>query len=333
MHCAPELRNRGYKNINSIMQNAIYQLQVQLYAHPADLLVKPPKSSTSSSAAGDNHVYILFIGVIGSCLLHLVQDGASELMGRGVASHIARAGLAVRDNLVDGLRDAVCVVVKTDVSQHHSSGQDKSGGVSLVLTLDVETDVTASRLEDGDVTAHVASRDNTRSTDQTSANVGQDTSVQVRHHHDVELLWPRDALHGGVVDDHVVGLDRRVVLADLLDGVAEQTVGKLHDVGLVDAGNLLAIVGERKGKGELGNALRLLARNDLEGLDDSIDRLVLETGVLALGVLTDDAEINVLVARLVARDVLEQDNGSVDIQFLTEGDVEGTVAGSLDGSV
>ena len=225
------------------------------------------------------------------------------------------------------------MVVKTNVAQHHGSGQDQSSGVGLVLALDVETDVTASRLEDGDVAAHVASGDDTGAADKTSTNVGQDTSVKVGHHHNIELLRPGDALHRSVVDNHVVGLERGVVLANLLDGVAEETVGKLHDVGLVDAGNLLAVVGKRKGKGELGNALRLLAGDDLERLNHAVDRLVLKARVLALGVLTDDTEVDVLVARLVTRDVLEEDNRGVDVELLAEGDVEGTVTRPLDGRV
>lgn len=224
------------------------------------------------------------------------------------------------------------MVVKTDVAQHHGSRQDQSSGVSLVLALDVETDVTATGLENGDVATHVASGDNTRATDETSTNVGEDTSVQVGHDHDVELLRARDALHGGVVDNHVVGLKGRVVLADPLHGVAEETVSQLHDVGLVDAGDLLAVVGERKGESELGNALRLLAGDDLERLNDAADRLVLETRVLALGVLTDDAEIDVLVAGLVAGNVLEEDDRGV-MSLLAEGNVERAVAGALDGGV
>lgn len=241
--------------------------------------------------------------------------------------------LPFSNDLVNGLRNAVGVVIKTNVSQHHGSRQDQSSGVGLVLALDVKTDVTASGLENGNVAAHVAARNDTRSSNETSTNVGQDASVQVGHNHDIELLWPGDTLHGGVVDNHVVGLEGGVVLTDPLDCVTEKTVGKLHDVGLVDAGNLLAVVSERKGKGELCDALRLLAGDDLERLDDAADRLVLETRVLALGVLTDDAEVDVLVARLVAGNVLQQDDGGVDVEFLTESDVERAVAGSLDGSV
>jgi len=241
--------------------------------------------------------------------------------------------IPLSDDIVNGLGDSVGVVVKTNVSQEHASRKDESGRVGLVLALDVETNVSAARLEDGDVTAHVASGNNTGTTHETSTNVGENTSVQVGHNHNVELLRSRDALHGGVVDNHVVGLDGRVLLADLLDGVAEQTVGQLHDVGLVDAGDLLAVVGEGESKGELGDALRLCAGDDLERLNDALDRLVLETRVLSLGVLTDDAEVDVLVAGLVAGDVLDQDNRGVDVELLTKSDVERLVTGTLDGGV
>jgi len=241
--------------------------------------------------------------------------------------------IPLSDDIVNGLGDSVGVVVETNVSQEHAGGKNESGRVGLVLALDVETNVSASGLEDGDITTHVASGNDTGTTDETSSNVGENTSVQVGHDHDVELLGSGDTLHRGVVDNHVVGLDGGELLTDLLDGVAEKTVGQLHDVGLVDAGDLLAVVGQGKGVGELGNALRLCAGDDLERLDDAVDRLVLEARVLSLGVLTDDAEVDVLVAGLVAGNVLDQNNRGVDVEFLTEGDVERLVAGALDGSV
>lgn len=220
------------------------------------------------------------------------------------------------------------MVVETEVAQHHASTEDEGGRVGLVLALDVETDVPASRLEEGNLAAHVAARHDASAADEAGADVGEDGSVEVGQDHDVKLLRAGDALHAGVVDNHVVVLDRRVVLADLLDRVAEETVGELHDVGLVHAGDLLTVVGEGEGVGELCDALRLCARDDLKGLDDALDRLVLQTAVLALGVLADDGEVDVLVACLIAGDVLDQDDGGVDVEFLTEGDVEGVVAGA-----
>lgn len=67
-------------------------------------------------------------------------------------------------------------------------------------------------------------------------------SSATHHDHDVKLLWPRDELHRGVVDDHAVELDTSVavlLLGDSLARVQEQTVTEFHDVGLVDTGDFL----------------------------------------------------------------------------------------------
>ena len=265
--------------------------------------------------------------------LHHVEDGLGELVGGALAAHVTGAVLALGDNGVDGLGDAVGVVIETKVPQQHGTTEKHSSGVGLVLALDVETDVSAAGLEDGDLATHVAAGDDTGATDEGGANVGQDATVQIRHDHDVELLGAGDGLHGGVVDNHVVDLEGGVVLGGLVEGAAEQTVGELHDVGLVDAGDLAAAVGEGEGEGELGDALGLGAGDDLEGLDDAGDTLVLEAGVLTLGVLTDDAQVDVLVAGLVAGDVLDERDGGVDVELLAHGDVEALVAGAADGRV
>lgn len=241
--------------------------------------------------------------------------------------------LPISDDGVGGLGDAVGMLVESEMSEQHAAGQEHSSRVSLVLTLDVKTDVTATGLEDGDLTAHAATRDDTGATNKGSANVGQNTTVKVRHDHNVELLGARDSLHGGVVDNHVANLEGRVLLGDLVEGAAEKTVGKLHDVGLVNASNLGSTVGESEREGELGDTLRLGAGNDLEGLNDTLDALVLKTRVLTLGVLSDDAQVDVLVAGLVAGDVLDQADAGVDVKLLSHGNVETLVTGSADGGV
>lgn len=241
--------------------------------------------------------------------------------------------LPLSDNIVDGVGDTVGVLIKAEVAEEHGSAEEESSGVGLVLALDVETNVSATGLEDGNVTAHVAAGDDTGTTDKSGSDVGEDTTVQVRHDHDVKLLGSADALHGGVIDNHVVGLELREILGESVEGTTEETVGQLHDVGLVDAGNLLAVVGEGEAEGELGNALRLGAGDDLERLDDAGHALVLETTVFTLGVLTDNAEIDILVAGLEAGDVLDQGDGGVDVELLTEGDVERRVTRPADRSV
>jgi hypothetical protein len=225
------------------------------------------------------------------------------------------------------------MVIETEVAEQHGAAENHSSGVGLVLALDVKTDVTAAGFENSNIPTHVAARNNARAAYKGSANVGQNATVQIGHDHDIELLRLAHALHGGVIDDHVIGLDGRVLLGHLVEGLAEQAVGQLHDVGLVDARHLLAVVGHGEGEGEPRDALRLGARDDLERLDDAGDGLVLEAAVLALGVLADDAQVDVLVARLVAGYVLDERDGGVDVELLAHGHVEALVARAANGRV
>ena len=50
----------------------------------------------------------------------------------------------------------------------------------------------------------------------------------------------RDHLHTGIVNNQVVRLNHWVVLSDLVESAQEHTISLFHNIGLVDAGNLLA---------------------------------------------------------------------------------------------
>jgi len=226
------------------------------------------------------------------------------------------------DHIVNGLGNAVSVLVQTEVAKKHRSGQDHGGRVGLVLALDIKSDVATARLKNSDVSAHVTTGNDAGATNESSTDVGKNTSVEVRHDHHVELLRPRDSLHRRIVHNHVVRLYGRVVLSNLMEGAAEKTVGKLHDICLVDAGHLLPVVRQGKTEGKFANTLRLGTGNDLQRLHNTLHGLVLETGVLSLGILTDNAEIDIIVSRLVSRDVLNQYDRGVDVEFLAQGNVE-----------
>ena len=57
-------------------------------------------------------------------------------------------------------------------------------------------------------------------------------------HHDVKLLGLGDELHGGVVHDHLVELNVRVEGGHVFAALKEQAVAELHDVRLVNSGDL-----------------------------------------------------------------------------------------------
>lgn len=74
----------------------------------------------------------------------------------------------------------------------------------------------------------------------------------------------------------------------------------LHNVGLVHGGHLLPIIVFGVFECVLGDTTRSILRDQLDALHDSIDNLVLNSGILALGVLTDRNNVDVIVQCLVA---------------------------------
>ena len=99
------------------------------------------------------------------------------------------------------------------MSQHHGSAEDHSCGVGTVRAHDVLGDVTATRLEErvflqgaeapssvyerervacGTYPANVATGDDAGTTNEGGTNVRDDSTVQVRHNHHVELRRASD---------------------------------------------------------------------------------------------------------------------------------------------
>ena len=95
--------------------------------------------------------------------------------------------------------------------EHHGGRKDHGTGISPVGSHDITSHMPAARLEKrvllnvcqyfgaemacGTYRSDVASWNDTRSTDQSGTNVGNDGTIQVRHDHDIELLGLSDQLH------------------------------------------------------------------------------------------------------------------------------------------
>lgn len=181
------------------------------------------------------------------------------------------------------------------------------------------------------------------------------TSQNTHHNHNIELLRLRDKLHSSVVDNHRLKLDTGVailLLGDSLAGVEEKTVTELHNVSLVDTGDLLLVsqvsaklakqysgntnlpvVLKSKVKGEPSDSLGLGPGRDLQGLNDTGERLVLKTRVLALSVLTDNSKVDVRMSSSQAGQRFADNDRSVDIELLSHSDVPGVVTALVDGGV
>lgn len=207
--------------------------------------------------------------------------------------------------------------------QHLGSRKDHSSWVGDVLTGDVQTNVSATWFENGVVSTVGGTWDQTWTTDQSSTDVGQDGTVHVWSDHNVELLRLGDSLHGSVINNQVLDFNVWVFcVTDFLDGVSEQTVTQLHDVSLVDGSDEFSVVLLCVVESKSGDSFGLVLGDDLQGFDDTWDGLVFQTGVFCFGVFSHQNEINVVQLGRNAFNVLDEDEGSVDVKFLSEGNVK-----------
>lgn len=99
-----------------------------------------------------------------------------------------------------------------------------------------------------------------------------------------------------------------------------------HNSSLVHSSNSvpstdLSVV-ERVSSDSLGSVVG----DQLDGLNDTIDDLVLDTGVLSLGVLSDENGVDVVVGGLETDDGRARSNVGEEVEGSSEGEVEGDVS-------
>lgn len=211
------------------------------------------------------------------------------------------AYLALSKDLEDGGLDVVGMVVETHVSQHHHGRKKQSSRVGKLLSSDVRGGPVHG-LEDGALVANVSGRRETETTNESSAHIRQNVSVQVGHDQNLVVVWQRigDHLQAGVVQKLSVKLNVGEVLGDIARSAQEEPVGHLHDGGLVHSAHLVPANVPRILEGISQNALRGRASDELDALHNTIDHDMLNTRVFSLGVLTNQNSVHVVVRGLVA---------------------------------
>lgn len=95
----------------------------------------------------------------------------------------------------------------------------------------------------------------------------------------------------------------------------EREKEKLHDVSFVDGSDLLASIVSSIVKSEFGNAARLLACRDFQRLDHTRHTLVLESRILAFGLLAYHDKVNVVVPQLQARHAFDAHDMREQVEF------------------
>ena len=211
--------------------------------------------------------------------------------------------------------------------QHHHGAEKKGGGVGKALASDI-WGRTVNGLKDGALVTDVAGGGETKTTDETGAHVGENVTVKVGH--DQDLVVVREGVGGhleaGVVEKLGIELDIGELLGDTLGNAEEETVGHLHNGGLVDNANLLAANGLGVLESVTQDTLAGLAGDELDALNDTINNDVLNAGVFTLGVLTDQHGVNIVIGGLVALDGAARTKVGEEVECPAKGQVQGNVA-------
>lgn len=264
----------------------------------------------------------------GTIKLKSRDDLLGKVLGGGVALKVLGSVFWAGGNGVQhGLLNLGGVVVQAHVSQHHNGGEKQGSWVSKTLTSNVWSRA-VDGLEDGDLVTHVTRWGQPKTTNETGAQIRHDVTVEIWHHHHAVLVltWVSDHLQTGVVDQFGVNLDIWVVLADVLDAFKEQTIAILHEGGLVDDQDLWLANGSGVLKGITRNPRGGLSCDKLDGLNDTWNNGVLDTGILALSVLSNQDGVDVLVGGLVANHALAWTDVGKQTEGLTQSKVHGLVA-------
>jgi hypothetical protein len=244
-------------------------------------------------------------------------------VGLGLSTQVTGQVLALGQGIENGLLDTLSLIVQAHMSQHHDGREKEGSWVGKSLASNIRSG-TVDSLEDGALVTNVTGWGKTKTTDETSAHIGENVSVKVRHDHDLVVVWSwvGGDLQAGVVQKLGVELDSWEVLGDLLGSVEEKTVGHLHDSSLVDStdlqlANVLGVL-----EGETKNTLTGVPGDKLDALDDTVDNGVLDTRVFTLGVLTDEDSVDVVVWGLVTSDRSAWSDVGEEVESSAESQVE-----------
>lgn len=213
------------------------------------------------------------------------------------------------------------------VLQHHDGAQEKSSRVGKALASNVRSRAVDS-LKDRALIANIARRREAETTDQASAHIRQNITIKVGHDKNLVIVGSRigDDLEARVVQQLRIKLDIRELFGDLASGVQEETIGHLHNGGLVHNTDLLLVDGLSVLEGEPEHPLRRLLGDELDTLNHAIYHNMLNARVFALGIFTDQDSVDIVVRGLVASDGPARANIGEEVESATKCKVKGNMA-------
>ncbi len=173
------------------------------------------------------------------------------------------------------------------------------------------------------VIADVRARHDAEPADQPRAQVAQHVAVEVLEQEHVEARGILHQRHAARVDDHLLVVDLgELGVVHRPRAADEHPVGELHDVGLVEDGDLLAPALARVAEAPARDARAGLLGGHLDGGHHPGRQRGLDAAVEALGVLADDHEIHPAEAGRHAVEIAHRPHRRVEVELLAQPHVD-----------
>lgn len=133
-------------------------------------------------------------------------------------------------------------------------------------------------------------------------------------------------LQAGIVQKLSVKLNIREVLGHIAGSADKETIGHLHNGGLVDNANMLLV--DRLGvlEAESQDTLRGLAGDQFDRLNNTVDNLVLNSRVFSLSVLANEDGVDAIVGSLEAGNRAARTDVGKQVESSTKSQVERDVS-------
>src|SRR5215211_6307802 len=250
-------------------------------------------------------------------ILQVRDDGLRKLPGSSTAAEILRTRLGALQGRFYACLHPIGLLAVAEVDEHVLGREQRRERVGPILS-GVLRGRSVDGFEDRDLLAYVRPWGDAEATCEPGAEVREDVAVEVGADQNIVEVRFHDELHAHVVDDAVVYLLEvvLVVFCDLEEDITEQAVGELHDVGLVDDGDVLAALFLRALEGHPADSLGAFAGDDLYRLGGMLTHGMLDAGVEVFCVLAVDDDVDVLVRRLYAWQAQRRPDVPVEVELL-----------------
>src|ERR1700731_156431 len=117
------------------------------------------------------------------CLGEVLDNSLGELGVASATTQVTSENLALSNGLKDSTLNLFSLSIEAHVSQHHDAGKQQSSRVGLVQSFDIRGSA-VNCLKNGGITTNVTRGSQAKTSNQTSAHIGENITIQVGHDHD-----------------------------------------------------------------------------------------------------------------------------------------------------